>query len=142
MDEILQMLEKATKKTQKILDDDKAAMSRQIALYQEVLGTKESSEAQKVKAQLGRMFEFDRLERLTSHLSLLYVLQIFAFKVKIMQISIDNVKEQLAHSDLLDKTKDIEEIRKNISTLAILLEAQYEAIKEIGENRKELPYVS
>ena len=137
------MLEKTTKKAQRVFDESKRLASKQIKIYENVLQSKESSEVQKVEASLGRKLEYDRLERLSSQLSLLYILQIFAFKVKILKISIDNINEQLSKSGILEKTKDIEDIRKNIDTLTILLEAQYNAMKEIGLNRtKDLSYVS
>ena len=137
------MLEKTTKKAQRVFDESKSLASKQIKIYENVLQSKESSEVQKVEASLGRKLEYDRLERLSSQLSLLYILQIFAFKVKILKISIDNINEQLSKSGILEKTKDIEDIRKNIDTLTILLEAQYNAMKEIGVNRtKDLSYVS
>ena len=142
MDEILKLLEKATKRAQKVVDENKLSASKQIDAYENVLRSKKSSETQRVRAMLGRMLEYDRLERLSSHLSLLYILQMFAFKVKILQISVENIKEQLAKSGLLEKTKDIEEIKKNIDKLLILLEAQYEAMKQLGENREDLFYVS
>lgn len=143
MDEILEMLEKTTKKAQRVFDESKSLASKQIKIYENVLQSKESSEVQKVEASLGRKLEYDRLERLSSQLGLLYILQIFAFKVKILKISIDNINEQLSKSGILEKTKDIEDIRKNIDTLTILLEAQYNAMKEIGVNRtKDLSYVS
>ena len=143
MDEILKLLEKETKRAQKIVDENKYSASKQIEEYEKILRSKESSETQKVKASLGRTLEYDRLERLSSQLSLLYVLQMFAFKVKILQISVENIKEQLAKSGFLEKTKDIEDIKKNIDTLTILLEAQNEAMRKIGENaRADLSYVS
>ena len=142
LDEILNLLEKATKRAQKALDENKHSAFLQIEAYEKALRSKDSSEAQRVKATLGRMIEYDRLEGLSSQLSLLYILQMFAFKVKILEISVDNVKEQLAKSGFLEKTKDIEDIKKNIDTLTILLEAQYEAMKQIGENREDLSYVS
>jgi hypothetical protein len=142
LDEILKLLEKATKRAQKALDENKRSASEQIEAYEKVLRSKGSSEPQRVKAMLGRMLEYDRLEGLSSQLSLLYVLQMFAFKVKILQISVENIKEQLAQSGFLEKTKDIEDIKKNIDTLTILLEAQNEAMRQIGENRKDLSYVS
>ena len=142
MDEILKMLEKATKRAQKALDENKHSASTQIDAYEKVLRSKESSEAQKIRAMLGRTLEYDRLETLSSQLSLLYILQMFTFKVKILQISVENIREQLAKSGFLEKTKDIEDIKKNFDTLTILLEAQYEALKQIGENRKDLSYVS
>jgi len=143
LDEILKLLEKETKRAQKIVDENKYSASKQIEEYEKILRSKESSETQKVKASLGRTLEYDRLERLSSQLSLLYVLQMFAFKVKILQISVENIKEQLAKSGFLEKTKDIEDIKKNIDTLTILLEAQNEAMRKIGENaRADLSYVS
>ena len=142
LDEILKLLEKATKRAQKVVDETKRSASEQIDAYEKVLKSKRSSKTQRVKATLGRMIEYDRLERLSSQLSLLYVLQMFTFKVKILQISVENIKEQLAKSGFLEKTKDIEDIKKNIDTLAILLEAQNEAMKQIGETRKDLSYVS
>ena len=142
MDEILNLLEKATKRAQKAVDENRHSATKQIAKYESILKSKKSSESQRVKAALGRMIEYDRLETSASQLSLLYILQMFAFKVKILQISVDNVKEQLAKSGFLERTKDIEDIKKNINTLTILLEAQYEAIKQIGENREDLSYVT
>lgn len=143
MDEILEILEKTAKRTQKILDESRCLASKQTETFESVLKSGESSEAQKVKALLGRMLEYDRLERLSSQLSLLYILQIFAFKAKVVKISIDNINEQLAKSGILEKTKDIEDTKKNIDKLTILLEAQYEAMKKIGENRKkDLTYVA
>ena len=143
MDEILEILEKTAKRTQKILDESRRLASKKTETFESVLKSGESSEAQKVKALLGRMLEYDRLERLSSQLSLLYILQIFAFKTKVVKISIDNINEQLAKSAILEKTKDIEDTKKNIDKLTILLEAQYEAMKKIGENRKkDLTYVA
>ena len=104
---------------------------------------KENSEALKIKASLGRMLEYERLERLSSQLSLLYILQIFAFKANILKISIDNISEQLNKTAILEKTKKIEETNKKIDKLIILLEAQYESMKDIGKNgKKDIPYVS
>ena len=136
MDEILEKLETVTKKTQKILET-KHSVSRQTEVYEKILRSKESSEVQKVNASLGRMLEYDRLERLSSQLSLLYILQMFAFKVKVLRISVDNINEKIVKSE---KTKVIENTKKNVERLTILLEAQNEALKKIEENRKS--YVS
>ena len=137
MDEILEKLETATKKTQKILDETKHSVARQMEIYRKILGSKETSEAQKLKASLERMLAYDRLERLSSQLSLLYILQIFAFKVKVLKISVDNINEKIVKSE---KTKVIENTKKHIERLTILLEAQNEAQKKIEESRKS--YIS
>ena len=87
---------------------------------------------------MGRMIAYDRLDRLSSQLSLLYTLQIFAFKVKVLEVSVDKIDEQLAKSGVLEKTNEIEDIRKHIDSLKILVEAQYESLKEIKDQGQRL----
>ncbi len=143
MDEILEMLDKTTKRIQRVLDENKEISSKQIIAYEQLLQSEESSGEQKTKAFLGKTLELDRLERLSSQLSLLYVLQIFAFKVKVLEISVGNINEQLTESKVLEKGSEIEDIKKNIDALKILVEAQYESMKEIREDQtKNLTYIN
>ena len=143
MDEVIEILKKTTSRTQKLFDESKDLSSKRVETYESTLRSKESSEAQKAQALIGKKREYDRLEWLSSQLGLLYILQIFAFKVKILQISVENVSEQLQKSGILQSTKDIEDTKKNIDKLMILLEAQYEFIMNIAENNKrDLPYIS
>ncbi len=142
MDEVLEMLDKTTKRIQQVFEESKETAAKQTAAYEQVLVSKEASEAQKVRALVGKAFELDRLERLSSQLSLLYTLQIFAFKVKVLEIEVDNVNEQLARSGILEKHMEIEGIKKNIDALKILVEAQYESLKEIREKQnQDLRYI-
>jgi hypothetical protein len=142
LDEVLEMLDKTTKRIQQVFEESKEAAARQTAAYEQVLMSKEASEAQKVRALIGKAFELDRLERLSSQLSLLYTLQIFAFKVKVLEIEVGNIDEQLARSGILEKHLEIEGIKKNIDALKILVEAQYESLKEIREKQnQDLRYI-
>jgi len=142
LDEVLELLDKTTKRIQQVFDESKETASRQTAAYEQTLASKEASETQKVRALIGKAFELDRLERLSSQLSLLYILQIFAFKVKVLEIEVDNINEQLARSGILEKHLEIEGIKKNIDALKILVEAQYESLKEIREKQsKDLQYI-
>jgi hypothetical protein len=142
MDEVLEMLDKTAKRIQKVLDESKETASKQTKAYDQILQLKEASEEQKVKAFMGKTLELDRLERLSSQLSLLYALQIFAFKVKVLEISVSNINEQLLRSGVLQKNMELEDIKKNIDALKILVEAQYESMKEISENQnKNLAYI-
>ena len=142
MDEVLEMLDKTTKRIQQVFEESKEMASKQTAVYEKILLSKEASEAQKVKALIGKTFELDRLERLSAQLSLLYTLQIFAFKVKVLEIAVDNINEQLARSGILEKHMEIEGIKKNIDALKILVEAQYESLKDIREKQnKDLQYI-
>jgi hypothetical protein len=137
------MLDKTTKRIQRVLDENKEISSKQIIAYEQLLQSEESSGEQKTKAFLGKTLELDRLERLSSQLSLLYVLQIFAFKVKVLEISVGNINEQLTESKVLEKGSEIEDIKKNIDALKILVEAQYESMKEIREDQtKNLTYIN
>jgi hypothetical protein len=142
LDEVLEMLDKTTKRIQQVFEESKEMASKQTAVYEKILLSKEASEAQKVKALIGKTFELDRLERLSAQLSLLYTLQIFAFKVKVLEIAVDNINEQLARSGILEKHMEIEGIKKNIDALKILVEAQYESLKDIREKQnKDLQYI-
>lgn len=142
MDEVLEMLDRTAKRIQKVLDETKETASKQTMAYEQILQSKEASEEQKVKAFMGKTLELDRLERLSSHLSLVYMLQIFAFKVKVLEVSVSNINEQLSKSDVMQKGTELNDIKKNIDALKILVEAQYESMKEISENQnKNLAYI-
>ncbi len=136
------MLDRTTKRVQKVLEQNKEAASQQNPIYEQVLLSKDATETQKVKALFGKAFELDRLERLSDHLSTLYMLQIFAFKVKVLEVEVGNIDEQVSKGAIQEKHAEIEGIKKNIDSLKILLEAQYESLKEISEKQdKNLQYI-
>jgi archaellum component FlaC len=135
LDEVLEMLDRTAKRIQKTLEENNKKAAAQTTAYDKILQSKEASEEQKTKALLGKTLELDRLERLSAQLSLLYALQIFAFKVKVLEITVGNINEQLGKSGILEKSKEIEDIKKNIDELKILVEAQYKSMREIKENQ-------
>ena len=113
MDEVLEMLDRTAKRIQNTFEENKKKAAKQVAVYDNIIQSKEANEEQKNKALMGKNFEVDRLERLSSQLSLLYALQIFAFKVKVLEITVGNINEQLGKSGILEKSKEIEDIKKN-----------------------------
>ena len=142
MDEVLEMLDKNAKRVQKVVDDTKEITVKQTAIYEKLLASCEASQEQKLKAFIGKTLDLDRLERLNSQLSLLYSLQIFAFKVKVLEVSVSKLNEQLIKSGVLQKTGEVEDIKKSIDALKILIEAHYESMKEINETQnKNLGYI-
>ena len=142
MDEVLEMLDRTAKRIQKTLEENKEKAAKQTTAYEKIIQSKEASEVQKTKALMGKTLELNRLERLSSQLSLLYALQIFAFKVKVLEITVGNINEQLGKSGLLEKSKEIEDIKKNIAELKILVEAQYKTMKDIKEDQgNNLTYI-
>ena len=142
MDEVLEMLDRTAKRIQKTLEENKEKAAKQTTVYEKIFRSKEATEEQKAKALMKKTLELDRLERLSSQLSLLYALQIFAFKVKVLEITVSNINEQLGKSGILEKSKEIEEIKKNIDELKILVEAQFKSMKEIKEDQgNNLTYI-
>jgi hypothetical protein len=142
LDEVLEMLDKTAKRVQKVVDETKEATIKQTVVYEQLLASPQSSQEQKLKAFIGKTLDLDRLERLNSQLSLLYALQIFAFKVKVLEVSVSKINEQLVRSGVLQKSGEVEDIKKNIDALKILIEAHYESMKEINETQnKNLGYI-
>jgi len=136
------MLDKTAKRIQKVADETKEATWKQSAVYDQVMQSPEASQEQKIKAFIRKTRYLDQLEALNSQLSLLYTLQIFAFKVKVLEVTVGNINEQLAKTGILLKTAELENIKTNIDALKILIEAQYESMKEIRETEnKTLDYI-
>jgi hypothetical protein len=142
LDEVLEMLDRTAKRIQKVADETKEVTVKQTAVYEQLLASPQSSQEQKLRAFIGKTLDLDRLERLNSQLSLLYTLQIFAFKVKVIEVSVCKINEQLVKSGVLQKSGEVEDITKNIDALKILIEAHYESMKEINETQnKNLGYI-
>jgi len=142
LDEVLDMLDKTAKRIQKVVDETKEATWKQSALYDKIMQSPEASQEQKIKAFIRKTRYLDQLEALNSQLSLLYTLQIFAFKVKVLEVTVGNINEQLIKSGVLLKNAELENIKQNIDALKILIEAQYESMKEIRETEnKTLDYI-
>ncbi len=142
MDEILELLDKTAKRVQKSVDETKESSLKKSALYEQLLQSSDASQEQKIKAFIAKTMDLERLENLNSQLSLLYALQIFAFKVKVLEVSVDKIDEQLVKSGVLQKSGELEDIKKNIASLKILIEAHYESMKQIRESQdKNLGYI-
>jgi hypothetical protein len=137
LDEVLEMLDKTAKRVQKSVEETKEASSKQQAIYEQLLQAPEATQEQKIKAFIRKTIELNRLERLNSQLSLLYSLQIFAFKVKVLQVSVEKINNQLIESGVLQKSGEVEDIKRNIDSLKILIEAQFESMKEINDKQNQ-----
>jgi hypothetical protein len=136
------MLDKTTKRLQNLLEETKTKANKQSATYVQMLQSPTTTQEQKIKIFITRNLELDRIDRLSSQLSLLYALQIFAFKVKVLEVSISNMNEQIAKSGSMQKSGELEDVKKNIDALKILVEAQYEAMKQVHEDQnKTLNYI-
>ncbi len=142
MDEVLELLDKTAKRVQKNVDETKEAASKQALIYDQIQQSQESSQEQKTKAFIVKTLDLERLERLNSQLTLLYTLQIFAFKMKVLEVSVGKINDQLVKSGVLQSSVELEDIKKNVDALKILIEAHYESMREISETQsKNLGYI-
>jgi hypothetical protein len=142
LDEVLELLDKTAKRIQKDVEETKEASLKQTAIYEQIVQSPEASQEQKTKAFIAKILDLDRLERLNSQLSLLYALQIFAFKVKVLEVAVVKINDQLVKSGVLQSSGELEDIKKNIDALKILIEAHYESMREISETQsKNLGYI-
>jgi hypothetical protein len=142
LDEVLEMLDRTTKRLQNLLEESKVTSTKQATAYEQILQSPQATSEQKLKVFIAKNFDLDRIDRLSSQLSLLYLLQIFAFKVKVLEISVGNINEQMAKSGVLQKGGELEDIKNNIDALKILVEAQYESMKQVREDQnKTLTYI-
>lgn len=142
MDEVLEMLDRTAKRIQKTVDDAKDANAKHSIIFDQLLSSTDASQEQKMRAFVRKTVELERLEWLNSQLTLLYSLQIFAFKVKVLEVAVEKINHQLVQSGVLQKTGEVEDIKKNIDALKILIEAHYESMKEINETQNQnLAYI-
>jgi hypothetical protein len=136
------MLDKITKRLQNRLEETKTTANKHATTYAQILQSPAATQEQKTKIFVSRNMELERIDRLTTQLSLLYTLQIFAFKVKVMEVTMGSIDEQLTKSGTMQKNDELEGVKKNIEALKILVEAQYEAMKQIHEDQnKTLNYI-
>ncbi len=142
MDEVLELLERNAKRIQKNAEQAKESIWKHSAAYEQLAQSPDATVEQKIKAFVKKTVELDRLEHLNSQLSLLYSIQIFAFKVKVLEVSMDKIQDQLVKSGVLQSGNELEDIKKNIDALKILIEAQYESLKEINDTQnRNLGYI-
>ena len=137
LDEVLELLDKIAKRVQKDVDENKQASAKLAAAYEQIQQSPDATQEQKIKAFIRKTMDLDRLERLNSQLSLLYALQIFAFKVKVLEVSVGKINDQLIKSGVLQSSGELEDIKKNIDALKILIEAHYQSMREISETQNQ-----
>ncbi|MDR2202774.1 MAG: hypothetical protein LBE76_00390 [Nitrososphaerota archaeon] len=141
MDEVLELLDKIVKKLQNRLEEAKSVASKKATTYAQVLQSSTTTQEQKNQIALSRNIELEQIDRITTQLSLLYSLQIFAFKVKVLEVSVGNISKQITHTETIQKNSEMEDVKKNIDALKILVEAQHEAMKQVHEDQKTLNYI-
>jgi len=139
LDEVLELFDRTAKRIEKAVEETKQTSQKQTQAYEQLLKTPEATAEMQLKAFIAKTLELDRLERLNSQLTMVYALQIFAFKVKVLEVSVDRIDEQLVKSGVLQKSGELEDIKTNIDALKILIEAHYESMKEISDNQSKNP---
>ncbi len=63
MDEVLEMLDRTTKRLQNLLEETKTTANKQAATYAQVLQAPNATQEQKIKIFIARNLELDRIDR-------------------------------------------------------------------------------
>jgi len=149
LDSFLEDLEKMITDYIRSFSSHERDISRQHTTYDNIIKSKWNSKELKAIASLGKVVNFEDQARLASNISILYTIQRLVLNLKILENKIDNLIEQLGESRIIEKAKDIDDIKE----LKRLLAEQYkkrekqqkqmeEAHKRAEESRKKhLPYV-
>lgn len=140
LEDFLQDLKRTIEKWKREYENDKTTSSERLKTYEVVIESKKFSEAETVKALLGRVFEYSNLEKESSELIILYSLNILANHVAMLKIVVDGINEQLKESGVIEKAKDIEdikELKRKLNETARLLKDLFEQKKKMEETSKK-----
>lgn len=133
MGELLDMLKTRTKIIEEHFRRNKSLTSEKIKSFDNIMKSKETSQAQKLTAMSRKMSMINYLERLSSEIVLLYLLQMLALTVEGLNSSVNSINEQLVKSGILEKAKDIEDIKK----LKKIIASKLKKMEEEEESRKK-----
>ncbi len=137
-------LEKYLKERQALYEKRETSSRQIIAEYDRRLQDKKSSQAEQIRALVGKALEYEGLERLVAEIMNLNFLCLLTTHVQMMAIELATAIVRLEESGTLQK-KDLEDMKKmrdKIEGFQRLLEESYKKAKLTEESRKKnLPYV-
>jgi hypothetical protein len=144
LEEYLEDLKRYMKNQQDYFKQREQQANKFIAKYEQTLEDKKSSAVEMLRALVGRAFEMEIMERMSSEFVHLQYLQMLAIHVQLLQINVSVAIVKLQESGTQQK-KDLEnlnEMKKKIERFQQLLTEQYKKRQQIEESRrKNLSYV-
>lgn len=102
------------------------------------------TQAEILRALVGRVTDSQDLVTQASDLVILNDLMILAININMLSTKIDNISMQLKQSGILEKVKDIEdikELKKKLDKFTNLLKSTYEKKRELEARKKDLSYI-
>lgn len=125
-------------------EEHRKIADRRIAIYDQTLKDRKSSEANQVRALVGKVIEIEGLERTSMDMIHLNLIAMLANHVQIIAIEVATAIVKLEETGDTQK-KDLEALKKtkgDIEEFKQLLQQQYEKMKQTEESRKkDLSYV-
>lgn len=140
MQEFLKELESIIEDWKKRYNKNRVASSQRLKTYETMIESKESSEAQQVRGLVGKVIEYDSLARQSKDIFTLLTIQILGVHVEILRLTVDNINIKLKQSGILEKAKDIGDIKKlkeKLEKTTKLLKELYEQGKQMEESYKK-----
>lgn len=132
-EDYLESLRSRYKAEQKNLDKEASETGRKLMTYGHILNSRQSSEAEKVRASLGKTIEYETDDRRDHDMILLGDVLVLANYVDVLRETIDFLAKQIEESGVLDKVKDID----NIAELAKMVKAAKERYEKSVKQRKK-----
>lgn len=125
-------------------EEHRKIADRRIVIYDQTLKDRKSSEANQVRALVGKVIEIEGLERTSMDMIHLNLIAMLANHVQIIAIEVATAIVKLEETGDTQK-KDLEALKKtkgDIEEFKQLLQQQYEKMKQTEESRKkDLSYV-
>jgi len=121
-------------------DEYKADFVRYMRIFEKILISRTSSEAQKVKASLGMLLENDKLERLTYELIDLNNLFILTCHLGILKETVDAVNKKLTQSGISEKVEaigDVTKLKQELQKAINLLNGYYQERRKMEQELEE-----
>lgn len=138
IDFFLKELEKSIKERKKVYYKKQSNLPESNSIYEKVLKSKEATREMKGIALLLRRNDYAGLGDLASEIAILYTIKMLAISVKILEIKIDSIIEAIANSKILEKAKDIDDIKKLKSILKQQIEKTKKKRRETEEKRRRM----
>lgn len=131
MEELLQSIEEMIQELQRVYKAIKRELPKRLKTYESIKESKRASTELKTIAVVAKSNDHADLSRVSGQIAILRTIQILAAKMGIL-------KKQLDESGILEKAKDIEDI-KNLKSILKSVEAKKQKAEQ--NHRKDLSYI-
>lgn len=129
----LKLIEMMIQEYEKSYLENKRQLAQRVETFDNIFDSRGSSNELKAIAMIAKRGEHTDSARLSGTISILRVIQLLALNMRMLELSVNAIKTQLAESGILEKAKDIEDIKR----LKALVKSKLESLEKAEKTRKE-----